>query len=309
MRDFVFVILFLFSFLVFLSIFAGLFKPSLIRQKTRAEAFGKSSVIFFLSIVALVVAAPKDSSDDKTINLEEKEKIYISVDHKIDDKGYLYFEIASNLSQENELFLFLENSDGDNLGGSSGFITNGRWVTEKFSHNGKSHLVGKYYLSISEKGKGNLYKGERLFQPFRYEFDIQSNGVSPPAMTKSQKLSTLDAFDEIINTIKAKRYQIEEVRRRQPTGRGQSGSIFTAKWNGEVQRWRDDSSNKYGDILGSGISAPFCPSGAFHTRTSMTALVLLGVGYVSGKVDVKKKNLERSLSKAEQEIQLCRDSV
>lgn len=236
-----------------------------------------------------------------------KKEMYFDVIHRVNEAGLLSFKIQTNVPENTKIVISLESADGDSLGGSDGAIHNGLLLSENFSRRGKPHLAGKYFLRI---GEGTLYKGERLFEPFKYEFDLKTSSIIPQALTKKRKQYTLSKFKEIISHIKNKRNDIQQVRETQPLGRrGESGSIYIAKWNREIQKWDKETNKKYKEILGEGISAPFCPRGAFYTRLSISNLKLLGIGYAFGEAAIQESNLSEDIIAAEKEISLCSKKI
>ena len=318
--------------IVFIAGILGLIKPSIIRQDSRAKAFGKSMGFCFVLLVALIFAIPEDASkgDDSTtkgdaiievepsvdeveLNSEadlpkDKEVLNITFDinHKVDANGLLSFEATTSAPDGVKLSISLKDNDGNSLGSSKAIVKDYSFKSENFSQGGNPHLAGDYILRVSEWGKGSLTPdSEKMFLPFNYKFTLEPSNATPNALTDEQKIETLKFFTQIITTIKDKRQEVQDVRNTQPMGRGQSGSIFLANWNSQVQQWEEELTTNRIDVLGTGMTAPYCSTAAFNTSLAMAELKQLGIGYVFGDAKVQESNLAESIANAEKEITVC----
>lgn len=117
------------------------------------------------------------------------------------------------------------------------------------------------------------------------------------------KENTIKLLTAIIEGIESRKNDIQHVRKTQSMERGESGSIYLAKWNGEVQKWEKGILENYEDLLAQ--NASFCPQGGYNTNLAISALKLLGVAYVFGDSKQEEKQLVTALKGAKNEISAC----
>lgn len=176
--------------------------------------------------------------------------------------------------------------------------------------NKHKNLVGMSNLIFEIKDIDfDLLKKDQTVKEF--EDSVKREIETKSDLTNEQKINTLTIFEKIINEVKGRKDEIQHVRATQPLGRGESGSIYLAKWNGRAQRWKKEIEEKYKDVLGAGLKAPFCSQGAFNVRVAIGELPLLGIKYVfrGNLVRFGEENLNRAISNAEKEMQVCKAAI
>jgi uncharacterized membrane protein YuzA (DUF378 family) len=164
-------------------------------------------------------------------------------------------------------------------------------------------IAAPKYNNKNEEIEKTVVK-EELFQG-KKELDIESQKTQV-ALSTSQKRENLQIMESILAEIKKKRSDIQHVVRTQPMRRGESGSVYLAKWNGMTQKWGKDIQANHKEVLGEGMVAPFCSEGAFNTRLAVSELSLIGIGYIHGDASVQEKNLDRDIEDAEKAIAECK---
>ncbi len=291
--------------LLFIALIAwviGLIKPSVVLrflpegQHTRGKVckyFGLSSLVLF---IAIGFSIPK----------QEMGPVGLNMSADVDSQGFLSFVLKTqNVPDGTEITFILQDEQGNSMGGSSGILNNGVLQSDKFSFGGKPHYAGKYSVLVSEKTTAN--QDAKTFEPAEFPFELPESEVTPAALTVAQKKQTLESFKLILDEISEKQQTLKQSV--QSYSGDDERSIFIAAWNRDTQKWEKEINSQYDEILGSGMRAPFCSPAAFHTRTAITSIKLLGIGYVSNNYAVQEKHVNEGLQQAKQAIADCNQQL
>jgi len=111
-----------------------------------------------------------------------------------------------------------------------------------------------------------------------------------------------NTFEKMLLHIKNKAQELEEVTNTQPMGRGESGSLYVAKWNGNARKWANKAETK---MSASSLNKfDHCQNAIFKTKVAVGDFPLLNFGFVP--VANKVNSLSKSIHSAQLELAKCK---
>ncbi|WP_018294552.1 CvpA family protein [Mariprofundus ferrooxydans] len=111
-----------------------------------------------------------------------------------------------------------------------------------------------------------------------------------------------NTFEKMLLHIKKKAQELEEVTSTQPMGRGESGSLYVAKWNGNARKWSNKAETK---ISASPLNKfKHCQDALYKTKMAISDFSLLNLRFVP--LDNKVNSLSKPINSAQLELAKCK---